>query len=742
VTVIATPLYEVVLGGPYRETILADSPVAYWRMDAASGTTEADISGSGRTATISGGVTLNQTGALALDADKAELFDGTNGTYVETNVVYDHAFGTGPLSVEYWFKFTSALAQIGVIDNKNAGSNDAGFNSAFFAGSPFFRIANGVSQESITSSHTFNDGVYHHFVGVLTRGAPDTLKIYIDGVLDTSANLGTSGRNLTQSAHKLRIGAYSVGGAPNFFVGTIDEVAIYATALTASQVLAHYNAAVWTDVTDDVVESGVSLSYGVTGSGPEDSVAGSGKCSFALRNDARTGKPLGYYSPASASVRIGWGFGIPFRVRMLYSGTYYTRFRGTLSVILPDTGAVNRRQVPVVADDIMRTLADSDVQEVAIQIGKTEAEVITNVLASLPADSQPVALDLDVGVDTFAYALANLGSSAKALSVLADSARSAFYFLASKGDGTLIGRNRHTRATLSSSFSFNGDFTDLQVPSDLSGVYNLVKVIIHPMTIDAAATTVLYALSGVVPVVPAMGTLTLWGSYNDPLNAQRLVGGTNMLTALVAYPSANYDYAGNTAADGSGSDVTGSLSVAATAFATTVKFVITNASASPIYLIAPGAGAGMPWLRIRGKGVYDRGPQQYQASSVQPYRVRPYTADLAYQSDTNVAQAAAEFLEATYNALSRQARSLTFVANESAAKMLFAMTVEPCDHITITEPVTGLSAVGSVVQSVSLTIVERFITCTLGLAPASVFSFWQWGIVGRSEWGLTTVYAF
>lgn len=496
-----------------------------------------------------------------------------------------------------------------------------------------------------------------------------------------------------------------------------------------------------TDIAEDALTA-FDLEYGITsGNGPLDSIAGTGQCSFTLRNDASGARPIGWYSPGNASVRSGWTFGIPFVLRIVYLGVAYTRFTGKIQSILPDTGIHGQRQVQVVAYDVMRDLAEADLLEIGVQISQTESQIISNVLSALPSSIQPVATDIDPGVDTFPYALDDLGPGTKALSVIADLAHSSFSLVAVKGDGTFIVRSRHTRSSgAMSTFTFISDFIDLIVPSDLSGVFNLVRVTSHPKTIDAAATTVLYSLVGTVPVVAPGETLTLWGSYNDPTNAQRLVGGTSMVTSLVPYPSANYDYAGNAAIDGSGSDLTGSLSIVATAFASTVKFDVTNTGTIPVYLVAPSTI--VPMLRIRGKGVYDRGPQTFQSSSVQSYGVRPLDIDMPYQNDPNVAQAAAEYIQEQYNNFALQMQQLTFIANQSHEKMLLALTCEPGDIITVTEPVTGLSSVIACIQSVALSVTEKVMTCTLGLAPANTFLFWEWGIVGRSEWGLTTVYGF
>lgn len=483
---------------------------------------------------------------------------------------------------------------------------------------------------------------------------------------------------------------------------------------------------------------GIALKYGIEGNGPLDCVAGTGTCQYMLRNDA-VGGALGRYSPGNAACIAGWGFGVTQRVIFSYEGVDYTRFYGKVRAINPDTGIHARRQVAVTTYDIMRDLAETDVREISVQIGKTESEIVTNVLAALPAGSQPLATDIDVGVDTFPYALDNLGGATKALSVISDVARSSFALVACKGNGTLIMRSRHTRTTGVSSFTFTaGDFIDVQVPSDLAGVFNLVRVTIHPKTVDIAATTVLFALTGTVPSIAPGMTLDMWGNYNDAANAQRLIGGIPRSGPLLV---SGTDFAGNAAIDGTGANLTADLAdMGSYAYGTSVHFIIKNSGTSTVYLIAP-SGSG-PKLQVRGKGVYDRGPQTYQASSTQPYGIRPLDVDQPYQNDPNIGQASAEYIEAIYNNLLRQPSDLTFIANVSAAKMIFALTVEPGIILTLSEPMTGLVAVGVVVQSVSLGVVEGVITCKLGLAPSSVFSFWLWGIVGRSEWGESTIYGF
>lgn len=480
----------------------------------------------------------------------------------------------------------------------------------------------------------------------------------------------------------------------------------------------------WTDITADVLWTS-DLSYGVEGNDPLAVTASPGKMSFLLQNS----DALGRYSPGHPSCLPGWTFGIPFRFRVIYNGRTYPRFRGKVHDILPDADPHGTRDVEVTAYDIFKDLEDVGLREIGIQINSSESETLKAVLAALPSDLHPVAEDLDVGLDTFEYALADIGSAPRALSVVADVARSSSYFVAAKSDGTFIGRNRQTRANSSVIYSFDNDFSDIVTPSDIEGVYRLVRSTIHPPTIDSVAK-VLFALTGAVPSIAPGATLTLWGQYATGDTVKQLIGAIYVIDGVLG-PT---DYAANAAIDGSGLDVSSFIKVTATAFGADVKFEIVSASANTAYLIAVG-GAG-PKLQIRGQGVYDRSPQSFE--SARGPKGRDYEMDLRYLSDPHVAAALATYMQSIFNKV--KPSELTFVANDSPAKMRLALTAEPADSVTVTAAMSGLAGLRLIVQSVALSFDEHFIRCTLGLAPGNVFIFWQWGIAGRSEWGETTVY--
>ncbi len=86
-------------GGSYNAAVLADSPLAYWRLGETSGTTAADSSGNNRSGSYVASPSLNQPGALAGDTNRAVGFNGSS-QYV--NVPYVAALNPAQLTVEAW----------------------------------------------------------------------------------------------------------------------------------------------------------------------------------------------------------------------------------------------------------------------------------------------------------------------------------------------------------------------------------------------------------------------------------------------------------------------------------------------------------------------------------------------------------------------------------------------------------------------------------------------------------------
>lgn len=213
----------------YATTILADNPEAYWRLND-SGTIAIDLTGHGHTGTLIGGITKNVTGAIG-DADTAMAFDGSTG-YVRN---LDLATVTTQISIEGWVKLSSTPGGYVAL-----GGINQGVNSLFFgvvAGTSLaFRTANGVVLTELGATvGALGTSLWHHCVGTYD-GTVRT--IYFDG---TSRASDSGVANWVAPSNGWFIGARQ-SGPSLFFPGSIDEPVIYSYALSAAQVLNHYQA--------------------------------------------------------------------------------------------------------------------------------------------------------------------------------------------------------------------------------------------------------------------------------------------------------------------------------------------------------------------------------------------------------------------------------------------------------------------------------------------------------------------
>src|SRR2546429_3033448 len=112
----------------YSATVLADHPVAYWRMDETTGSTMADASGNANQGRYVGIYTLGQPGALA---GGAVAFDGQSGA---ASVMNSPSLQVNTVTIEMWIK-KHTDTEYGVYVAKNVEPGGG-------AGSSWFQVLN------------------------------------------------------------------------------------------------------------------------------------------------------------------------------------------------------------------------------------------------------------------------------------------------------------------------------------------------------------------------------------------------------------------------------------------------------------------------------------------------------------------------------------------------------------------------------------------------------------------------
>lgn len=222
----------------YAASVMEDRPSYYWRLNEPSGTVAQERI-QGLNGTITGGVTVNQPGAL-VDGDKCMVFDGVSGKIVTSgNSTIPAIF-----SFEVWFKTVSTSQVMPLFDTQGvagAGNNiysikinptgvpTTNYNFSYDIGAGYGAAANFLP--------SIADGQWHHLVWVFPAGL--TSNLYIDGKLVASPAL--SGPALSGVTAR----PISIGFDSTYIVyanGSIDEVAIYPYALTPTQIQSHYKA--------------------------------------------------------------------------------------------------------------------------------------------------------------------------------------------------------------------------------------------------------------------------------------------------------------------------------------------------------------------------------------------------------------------------------------------------------------------------------------------------------------------
>lgn len=219
----------------YAEVVMADSPVAYWRLGDATGvSTLADATGNARHGVIVQGVTLQQCGALIGDWDRGVRVTSGGGTagYARVgSVACADAF-----TCEFWFKHPApdAVAEHAIVAYGNSGTS---WWVKFLNGLITTHQNTAGTQFSVTSQ-PYADNAWHHFVWARSAAGTPNATIYIDGA---SAN-GTLTSSVPTTAVQ-SIALFSFAGAQGF-QGYVDEFALYGSALSAGRVLEHYRAGV------------------------------------------------------------------------------------------------------------------------------------------------------------------------------------------------------------------------------------------------------------------------------------------------------------------------------------------------------------------------------------------------------------------------------------------------------------------------------------------------------------------
>ena len=229
----------VVDNSAYAQAVAADGAAHYWRLDEKAGETSSVDWAGGNDLRLGTGVTNGAAGAVNGSSDTAASFDGTgNGTAAQSSS--EPASDT--FTAEAWFKTTSTSGGkiLGFGNNPSGNSNN--YDRHVYMSNDG-RLTFGVHPGGVrvvSTADAYNNGDWHHVVATLSSGG---MQLYVDGLLEGFDPGTTAGQG--GFTGYWRVGGDNLGGWPNgptshYLAGTIDDVAIYPTALSSAKIRDHY----------------------------------------------------------------------------------------------------------------------------------------------------------------------------------------------------------------------------------------------------------------------------------------------------------------------------------------------------------------------------------------------------------------------------------------------------------------------------------------------------------------------
>lgn len=207
--------------GLYQDLINSLSPEAYWRLGEASGTVAADETGNWD-GTYAGSPTL-EVDSLVIDdpTDTAVGFDGSNDKVTTSYNGTASAIITFVCSV-----VTDNISQVAFILGQGHE-----YREIQTAATGDIRLQNRVSGTVWDFDTNMVAGITYHLVVVFTDATLP--KLFLDGVEVTASPVSVS--TTPNSTTSLKLATRDTDA--NFFDGTLDEVAVYESALTDAQIL-------------------------------------------------------------------------------------------------------------------------------------------------------------------------------------------------------------------------------------------------------------------------------------------------------------------------------------------------------------------------------------------------------------------------------------------------------------------------------------------------------------------------
>src|SRR5947209_10313782 len=209
----------------YASTVIGDHPSIYFRLGEQSGSVAADSSGNQHTAVYATPApALGASGAIIGDTDTAVTATTTNPTIAMLQPDGLPA-GNTPRSIEAWVNLPTTTTGQAALPGYGAPGTDNSFNLA--VDPHHILLTTGGDDLTFPLPRAINDGTWHQIAATYNG---TTLTAYLDG---QPVKSGTFANPLaTTDTSGLQLGT-----TPN---GQLDDVSLYPTTLTPTQITTHF----------------------------------------------------------------------------------------------------------------------------------------------------------------------------------------------------------------------------------------------------------------------------------------------------------------------------------------------------------------------------------------------------------------------------------------------------------------------------------------------------------------------
>jgi len=395
----------------------------------------------------------------------------------------------------------------------------------------------------------------------------------------------------------------------------------------------------------------------------------------------------GRYSPERAEALAGLERGRRVRIRAAWESTYYTLWVGEITAIKPQAGQYGQRRTVIEAAGWLERAQRQDRLRVAVQADKRADEIITALVEASgiypPAyDGTPGSWgDLEEGQTVFPLVLDDLDDTTTLYEALRRVVEGEGLpaRLSQTRDGRARFIDRHYLVAATSQFSIDNEMHELDYRYGET-LANRVALTINPRRRDTDGAPYVLHRTSRAQVIRAWSDLIFQLRYADEY-------GNPLSTTMPITPVPYVDYEVNRAEDGSGEDITPSITVQAEHYGNSSQWKVSGVGGADGYLLAGATQRGNDRITSYGR----QSIEVEDAASQAAYGILPLSLNTDLMPDVEVGRQYALYVLQVRSQPRGEARVLTVKPYRSKALMENLLTHSPDNmtRLTVRETQTG-----------------------------------------------------